>query len=172
MVSQASTQSARPSDAIAKAMANIVRFREVRPNWNPMRTDNPAYHAAMYKYFDGASSTFVKGASPAVESDEFRLAVGVVEPGKGQLLHNHSQEELMFAASGSWMVYFDEKEEHKVFLEQWDSILVPAGVPRGWRNVGTATGCFLNLSGVHDRMSVVMPDEADGSSPADAGCGS
>ena len=172
MANPASTLSAPLTGRIADAIANVVRFREVRPNWNPMRTDDPAYHAAMYKYFDGATSTFVKGTSPAVESSEFRLAVGVVEPGKGQVLHNHTQEELMFAASGSWMVYFDENEEHKVFLEQWDSILVPAGVPRGWRNVGTATGCFLNLSGVHDRMSVAPPAGAAGGGPAGTSCGS
>ena len=159
------------NEGVARAIANVVRYREVRPNWNPMRSDNPAYHAAMYKYFDVAASAFVKGTSPAVESGEFRLAVGVVEPGRGQMLHNHTGEELMFAASGSWIVFFDEDEKDKIFLEQWDAILVPAGVPRGWRNVGTEIGCFLNLSGGHDKMTVAMPPQEAGSDEAGTGCG-
>jgi mannose-6-phosphate isomerase-like protein (cupin superfamily) len=70
-------------------------------------------------------------------------------------LHHHSGEELMFAASGSWLIYFDAAEQTRVYLDPWDAILIPGGVERGWRNVGGETGCLLNISSVTDRMTLV-----------------
>lgn len=162
-----SAESGNPN--IASAIANVIRFREVRPNWSPMTSDKPEYQTPMYKYVDRANSEFGKAVNAAVTSGEFRLAVGVCEPGRGAPLHDHTGEELMFAASGSWVVYFDAEEKHKVYLEPWDAILVPGNVLRGWRNVGREIGCFLNFSSVHDQMTIYRP-AADAADAGKSGC--
>ncbi|MDX3985758.1 MAG: cupin domain-containing protein [Achromobacter sp.] len=94
------------------------------------------------------------------------MSVGIVGPGGGAPLHDHSNEELMFVASGQFVVFFDEQEQNKVFLDTWDAILVPPNVWRGWRNVGKEVGCFLNLSGIHDKMK----SQPDPSSAASISC--
>lgn len=84
---------------VAKAMVNVIRFKEIRPNWLPAALDgNPAWQIPIYKYTDGIHPNLSTAIPPVVVSEEFRLAVGVVQPGQGAPLHNHTQEELMYAA--------------------------------------------------------------------------
>lgn len=142
---------ATPSPGVAEAIENVVRFHDMQPSLAPSSGENTK-PISLYKYTDKAQSDFVKGIPAAVASGELRLTTGVGGPGEGAPLHDHTAEELMFIASGSWVVFFDEAEEQKVFLEPMDAILVPANVVRGWRNVGQDTGCFLNISGIHDEM--------------------
>lgn len=136
---------------IVRAMANVIRFRDVRPNTRPGDDGNPAW-ATMFKYTDGRDPGLGRTVPAACHSDEFRLACGVVEPEQGAPLHSHTGEELMFSVTGTWLVFFDEEERHSVLLEPWDAILIPPGVKRGWRNVGHEAGFLLNLNGTADRM--------------------
>ncbi len=145
----------QPDAAIRQAMNNVIQYKAIRPNWKIALDGNPAWQIAAYKYTDGNTPGLMASIPPAVFSDEFRLTAGLVEPGRGAPLHDHSGEELMFVAEGSFVVFFDEDERHKIFLEKWDAILVPANVVRGWRNVGQGPGYFLNFSGTHDRMTTV-----------------
>ena len=143
-----------PADLLGKAMHGLIKFREIRPNFF-VGSDNPEFHAPTYKYCDGGNPSIAASRQPAVLSEEVRLITGICQPGQGAPLHNHSGEELMFAASGSWVVYFDAEETNKVYLEPWDALVLPGGLPRGWRNVGDTLGCFLNISAVTDRMTIV-----------------
>lgn len=149
--SNANSDATAFSPGAAQAIKNVVRFHELQPSSAPSSGENTK-PISLYKYTDKARSDFMKGAPAAVASGELRLTTGVGGPGEGAPLHDHTAEELMFIASGSWVVFFDEAEEQKVFLEPMDAILVPANVVRGSRNVGQDTGCFLNISGIHDEM--------------------
>ncbi|KQZ73804.1 hypothetical protein ASE06_15830 [Sphingopyxis sp. Root214] len=143
-----------PEALLMKAMGGLIKFRQMRPNFF-IGSDNPEFHGPTYKYCDGGDPSIAVSRHPAVQSEEVRMITGVCQPGQGAPLHNHTGEELMFAASGSWVVYFDAEEKNKVFLEPWDALVLPGGVPRGWRNVGDTLGCFLNISAVTDKMSLV-----------------
>ncbi|OBH21300.1 cupin domain-containing protein [Mycolicibacter terrae] len=151
----------RPSDStdklppeVAEAFASVIRFRDIRPAWQQGGGGDNARHIPLYKYTDKADSDFAGGTPARLESKEIRLTTGVLAPGEGARFHSHTTEELMFVASGSWIVFFDEEEKYKVHLEPMDAILVPANLKRGWRNVGQTIGCFLNISSVHDEMAV------------------
>ncbi|MCV7314437.1 cupin domain-containing protein [Mycolicibacillus parakoreensis] len=139
---------------IAEAFAGVVRFRDVRPSWQQGGGGDDARSIPLFKYTDKADSDFAGGTPAKLTSREIRLTTGVLAPGEGARFHSHTTEELMFAASGSWIVFFDEQEKYKVHLEPMDAILVPANLKRGWRNVGSTIGCFLNISSVHDEMAV------------------
>lgn len=138
---------------VAEAFSRVIRFRDIRPTWERGGGAN-ARHIPLYKYTDKANSDFVGGMPARLDSKEIRLTTGVLAPGEGARFHNHTTEELMFVASGSWVVFFDEEEKYKVHLEPMDAILVPANLKRGWRNVGQTIGCFLNISNVNDEMVV------------------
>lgn len=132
----------------------LIKFAELKPLW-PTGAASAEFVLPFFKYCDGAQADMARGVPPGAESRELRMITGVCQPGQGMPLHNHTGEELMFAASGSWLVYFDEAERSKVYLEAWDAILIPGGVERAWRNVGRDTGCLLNISCVTDRMTLV-----------------
>ncbi|HAV5025353.1 TPA: hypothetical protein JIY97_00605 [Acinetobacter baumannii] len=139
-------------DLINKAMNSLIKFKEIRPNWKPALDGHPAWQIPAYKYTDGHSQNLCASIPPVVFSEEFRLTVGVVEPGRGAPLHNHTGEELMYSAGGTFVIFFDEDENNKVYLEPWDAILVPPNIIRGWRNVGKDIGCLLNISSIADKM--------------------
>jgi hypothetical protein len=39
---------------------------------------------------------------------------------------NHAHEELAYVAGGTFVVFFDEKGQNRLYLEPWDVILVSA----------------------------------------------
>ncbi|EMY1073334.1 cupin domain-containing protein [Salmonella enterica] len=143
------------NDALIRAKNSVVRFKEMRPNWKVALDGNPAWQIAAYKYTDGEDPKLCATIPAGAFSEEFRLTAGVVEPGRGAPLHDHSGEELMYSASGSFVVFFDEEEKDCVYLEPWDAILVPANLPRGWRNVGKDLGCLLNISSIKDVLTTL-----------------
>jgi quercetin dioxygenase-like cupin family protein len=140
--------------SIAPSLGKAIRFRELKPLW-PNDAASTEFVLPFYKYCDSAQPQMARGVPAGAESEELRLVTGVCQPGHGMPLHHHSGEELMFAASGSWLIYFDAAEQTRVYLEPWDAILIPGGVERGWRNVGRETGCLLNISSVTDKMTLV-----------------
>ncbi len=135
---------------IKQAMANVIKFQDLKPLW--AKSDVPDVKIPVYKYTDIEKGNIAPNSRPAVNSQEFRMLNGLVAPGLGAAFHHHSGEELMFAVSGTWVVFFDEEEKHKVILEPWDAILVPANMYRGWRNIGKEPGYFINIGSVSDKM--------------------
>lgn len=135
---------------IEQAMANVIKFQDTKPIW--AKSDAPDVKIPVYKYTDVEKGNIAPNDRPAVISQEFRMLNGLVAPGLGAAFHHHSGEELMFAVSGTWVVFFDEEEKYKVILEPWDAILVPANMYRGWRNIGKEPGYFINIGSPSDKM--------------------
>lgn len=77
-----------------------------------------------------------EGASGAItDVSFFNVQMARCEPGKGAGLHSHETVELFFVAQGSFELFFGPHGEHKVVLEQFDTISVPPNLFRGFRNV-------------------------------------
>ncbi|MGA0601240.1 cupin domain-containing protein [Caulobacter sp. KR2-114] len=161
MASATSSQdSPNGAPLLAQALGGLVKFKDIKPLW-PTAAATPEFALPFYKYCDSAQPNIARGVPPAVLSQELRLITGVCQPGQGMPLHNHTGEELMFAASGTWVIYFDEAESAKVHLDRWDAIVVPGGVTRGWRNIGRDTGCLLNISAITDQMTMTRPAKGE-----------
>lgn len=140
--------------SISPALGKVIKFRELKPLW-PNAAESTEFVMPFYKYCDGAQPRMAPGVPAGAEAQELRMIIGVSHPGQGMPLHNHSGEELMFAAGGTWLIYFDAAEQIRAYLEPWDAILIPGGVARGWRNVGRDMGCLLNISSLTDKMTLV-----------------
>ena len=52
--------------------------------------------------------------------------------------------------TGEWAVYWGENGAEEIILGRWDVISVPAGVMRGFRNVGREDHYLLALQGGTD----------------------
>jgi len=98
--------------------------------------------------------------NPAItDVRDFNLAMVHAGPGKGAALHAHPTVEVFFALSGRWAVYWGDKGEQEILLEQWDTISVPPGVMRGFRNAGKEDAYLLAILGGTDAGRVVWsPD--------------
>jgi mannose-6-phosphate isomerase-like protein (cupin superfamily) len=85
--------------------------------------------------------------NPAISAYEDGLSVGITacNPGKGPGLHYHPRIEVFGCLSGTFSVYWGDEGEHEVILNPFDAISVPAGVMRGFRNVGRQDGMIMGL---------------------------
>jgi uncharacterized RmlC-like cupin family protein len=91
------------------------------------------------------------GLSPAItDAQDFHLTLIRAEPGKGAALHSHKTLEVFMALSGSWAVFWGDQGEQEIVLEQWDTISVPVGVMRGFRNAGKEYALLMSVLGGTD----------------------
>lgn len=84
------------------------------------------------------------------------------EPGCGAALHWHETEEIFMPLDGEWSIYWrDGETEHEVILKPFDTVSVPVGIYRGFKNVsnGPATLHFIvggpDTGKVHWHPSVI-----------------
>ncbi len=76
--------------------------------------------------------------SPAITAvQDFNVTYVGASPGKGAALHSHSTVEVFIPLSGKWSIFWGDEGEQEVILETWDTVSVPTGIMRGFRNVGT-----------------------------------
>jgi len=98
--------------------------------------------------------------NPAItDARDFNLTLVHAHPEKGAALHAHPTVEVFIPLSGRWAVYWGDKGENEVILEQWDTISVPPGVMRGFRNAGTEAGYLLAILGGTDSGKVTWASQ-------------
>lgn len=92
-----------------------------------------------------------RGASATItDVSFFNIQMARCEPGKGAGLHSHETVEVFFVAQGRFEVFFGPHGEHKVVLEQFDTISVPPGLFRGFRNITDRQALIFAVLGGDD----------------------
>ena len=133
-------------------MANrVARFKELQPSRKAF-VDSliPGHEREIFNVI-GRGVTEDTTLRPAItDARDFNLTLVRAEPGKGAALHAHTTVEVFMALSGRWTVYWGDAGEHELVLEQWDTISVPPGVMRGFRNAGTESGYLMAILGGTD----------------------
>ena len=77
------------------------------------------------------------------------------EPGCGAALHWHETEEVFMPLDGTWSIYWrDGEEEREVILEAGDTVSVPIGIYRGFKNVGDTPATLHFIVGGPDTGKV------------------
>jgi len=89
-------------------------------------------------------------APPIAEDHGFTVAFITCEPGTGAGLHSHETAEVFMPLNGSLIVYWGDDGEEEMTLEQWDTVSVPQGVMRGFRNPNDEEVVILALVGQTD----------------------
>jgi len=98
------------------------------------------------------------------------------EPGCGAALHWHETEEVFMPLDGQWSIYWmDGEDQHEVILEAGDTVSVPVGIYRGFKNVGDTPATLHFIVGgpdtgkVHWHPSVIDAARATGLAVDDNG---
>ena len=89
------------------------------------------------------------GATPdaPLAAEEFHLDIVCSAPGKAAPLHNHLTQEVFVPLTGAWEVFWGPTGERSLRLGPWDTISIPPGVSRGFRNVGSAEAYLIGIAG-------------------------
>lgn len=89
--------------------------------------------------------------SPAIaEKHCFTVSMIEIEPGQGAGLHAHDTEEVFIPMDGKFAIYWGDEGENEIELDPMDTVSVPIGVMRGFRNPGESKVHVIAIVGGHD----------------------
>lgn len=101
----------------------------------------------------GFGITEHRSQEPAIFNPHgFSLAVLRAEPGKAMLQHRVTETQVLIVRKGTWAVRLNDHDYVTVTLEENDTLSVPVGAWREFRNVGTETGELYIITGGDGRV--------------------
>jgi len=138
----------------------VARFKDLKPSRQAF-VDSliPGHERDIFNVI-GRGVTEDPSLSPAIpDARDFNMTLVHAHPEKGAALHAHPTVEVFMPLSGRWAVYWGDRGENEIILERWDTISVPPGVMRGFRNAGAEDGYLLAILGGTDAGHVVWAPE-------------
>ncbi len=147
----------------------ISRFRQLKPL--PIQNDSIPEKARDVVYarkllsvigLEGDQTPINSGA-PIVGAAGMTMTLAVCPPGQGPGLHNHVQTyETFTVLKGRFEVRWNDDGSARAVLEAFDTISVPPGVCRAFRNVGPEEGILqvIITGGVHDMGDIAFTPQA------------
>lgn len=121
----------------------------------------PGYERDLYNIIGRGVVEDKELKPPITDNRDFNVGLIKAEAGKGASLHIHETNEVFIPLSGKWAIYWQNRDgkRHEVILEQYDTVSVPIGLSRGFRNAGDETALMLAIVGGTDPGRVHWPDE-------------
>jgi mannose-6-phosphate isomerase-like protein (cupin superfamily) len=129
----------------------VARFAALRPTADYVDAAIPGCERTTWRVIGEP------GVAP-LEAEHFHMNLVRCEPGKSAPLHNHLTQEVFVALSGTWEVFWGPQGERALTLRPWDTITVPPGVSRGFRNVGEVPAMLLGIAGGRQPGMINWPD--------------
>lgn len=108
----------------------------------------------------GGDDTPVNQGAPIQGAGGMTMTMAVCPPGTGPSLHAHQQTyETFTVLQGRFEVRWNDAGEQRVELDRFDTVSVPPGVCRAFRNIGDEEGILqvLITGGVHDMSDIDFP---------------
>ena len=137
---------------VAEMEARVARFRALQPTGDYLDSVIPGCERTTYR---------VLGEPPAapLAAEGFHLNIVCCQPGKAAPLHSHLTQEVFVALTGRWEVFWGPQGERHVVLEPWDTIAVPPGLSRGFRNIGSGPAYLMGMASGRDPGAINWPAE-------------
>jgi len=110
----------------------------------------PGYERDLYNIIGRGVVEDPRMSPPIAEDHGFTVAFITCEANTGAALHSHETAEVFMPLNGSLVVYWGDDGEEELTLEPWDTISVPEGVMRGFRNPNDEEVVILAMVGQQD----------------------
>jgi mannose-6-phosphate isomerase-like protein (cupin superfamily) len=135
---------------IAEMEACVARFAALRPTDDYADAAIPGCERTTWR---------VLGTPPGapLAAEGFHLNFVRCEPGKSAPLHNHLTQEVFVALTGRWEIFWGPLGKRSVVLERWDTITVPPGVSRGFRNISDEPAMLIGMASGQDPGNINWP---------------
>jgi mannose-6-phosphate isomerase-like protein (cupin superfamily) len=135
---------------VAEMEARVARFGALQPTSDYLDSAIPGCERTTYR---------VLGTQPAapLAAEDFHLNIVRCEPGKSAPLHSHLTQEVFVALTGRWEVFWGPSGERNVILAPWDTISIPPGLSRGFRNVGSEPAYLMGMASGRDPGNIDWP---------------
>ncbi len=138
----------------------VARFNELQPiPRGYLDTVIPGHKRTVFNLI-GVGVTEDPTYQPAIaKAEDFNITYVTAEPGNGAALHSHTTVEVFIPISGRWLIFWGDDGEQSVELTHLDCASVPAGLMRGFRNVGDEKAWMIAIQGGTDSGRVSWPDK-------------
>ncbi|MGJ7509444.1 cupin domain-containing protein [Variovorax sp. GT1P44] len=135
---------------VTEMEACVARFRSLSPTDDYVDSSIPGCERSTWR---------VVGTQPAapLPAEDFHLNIVCCDPGKSAPLHNHLTQEVFVALSGRWEIFWGPAGERSVVLETWDTIAIPPGVSRGFRNIASEPAYLIGIASGRDPGNINWP---------------
>ena len=150
--------------SLAEMQKRIARFRSLRPlpiqNPSiPEKARDVIYSRKLLSVIglEQNAQTPINAEAPIRGAAGMTMTLAVCPPGQGPGLHSHlNTYETFTVLKGRFEVSWNDDGSGKVLLEQFDTICVPPGVCRAFRNIGDEEGILqvIITGGVHDMSDI------------------
>jgi len=146
----------------------VSRFRDLKPLLAAESLDMPQeakdviYSRELLSVIglEGAADTPVNQGAPIQGAGGITMTHAKCPPGTGPSLHAHQQTyETFTVLRGRFEVTWNDDGAQRVELDELDTISVPPGVCRAFRNIGDEDGLMQVVisGGVHDMTDIDFP---------------
>jgi mannose-6-phosphate isomerase-like protein (cupin superfamily) len=135
---------------VAEMEARVARFASLTPTHDYVDAGIPGCERTTYR---------VLGHKPdaPLQAADFHLNIVRCEPGKSAPLHNHLTQEVFVALTGRWEVFWGPEGARSLVLEPLDTVSIPPGVSRGFRNVAAEPSLLMGMASGHDPGMINWP---------------
>jgi mannose-6-phosphate isomerase-like protein (cupin superfamily) len=145
---QAPITDAKPT--VQEMEARVARFAALRPTDDYVDAGIPGCERSTFRVLG------VPAAAP-LAAEGFHMNLVCCEPGRSAPLHNHLTQEVFVALSGRWQVFWGPEGERCLVLERWDTVSIPPGLSRGFRNIGDEPAYLMGLASGADPGMIEWP---------------
>ena len=148
----------------------VARYRELKPLPTQAQADVPleakdVIYARKLLSVIGLESgaTPVSSGAPIKGAAGMTMTLAVCPPGQGPELHAHVKTyETFTVLRGRFEVRWNDDGSERLVLEEFDTVSVPPGVCRAFRNIGEGEGMLqvIITGGVHDMSDIAFSTHA------------
>ncbi len=129
----------------------VARFNELEPSSKAFLDSLiPGHERRTYNVIGRGVTEDASLKAAITDVQDFNITLNQVPPAKGAALHSHTTAEVFIPLTGQWAIYWGDNGENEFILEPWDTISLPPGVMRGFRNVGNEEAYLLGILGGTD----------------------
>ncbi len=143
----------------------VARYQELEPLEAQKNTNLPQEAADIVWArkllsvvgLDQDADTPINSAAPIKGAAGITVTLAQCPPGTGPSLHAHQQTyETFTVMKGRFEVYWNDNGEDRMELDLYDTISVPPGVCRGFRNISEEEGILQVIisGGIHDMNDI------------------
>ena len=146
----------------------IARFEELKPlpvqnESIPEKARDVVYSRKLLSVIGLETSTPINTEAPIRGAAGMTMTLAVCPPGQGPGLHAHRQTyETFTVLKGEFEVSWNDEGSERTTLRTFDTISVPPGVCRAFRNIGREEGILqvIITGGVHDMTDIAFSPDA------------
>jgi quercetin dioxygenase-like cupin family protein len=159
----------------------VSRFNQLQPlpvqvaNQVPQAARDVVYARQLLSVIglEGTAKTPINAAAPIIGAAGMTMTLARCPAGQGPGLHNHKDTyETFTVLEGRFEVCWNDHGQDRLELDRFDTISIPPGVYRSFRNIGDSEGLLqvIITGGVHDMNDIAFSNQAaqliDAASPS------